>query len=164
MIVVSFVFLYLGVHGFLHFSKTTTFLFDEKVSATHDFQEFQQKLDHFDSSSNDSFTQRYVVNTDMYNNSHVLIVYIGGEGSLGTSSVERGFHFYLAQTYGAVLAALEHRYYGKSQPYQDLSVEHLKYLSSYQALDDLAYFITYLKGIMFIFNLLLANFRKISRT
>jgi hypothetical protein len=123
-------------------------LFDEDVSA-HNFQTIEQKLDHFNSSSNITFLQRYVINTDLYNNSHVLIVYICGESPLTRSRVEKNFPFYLASVFGAVLAALEHRYYGESQPFKDdLSLEHLKYLSSHQALDDVAYFINFLKSFI----------------
>lgn len=35
---------------------------------------------------------------------------------------------------------LEHRYFGKSFPYQDLSEKYLKHLTIQQAIDDLAYF------------------------
>lgn len=44
----------------------------------------------------------------------------------------------------ANLVALEHRFYGKSQPFTDLKTENLKYLSSEQALSDIAHAITIL--------------------
>jgi len=47
-----------------------------------------------------------------------------------------------AQTYGALLVALEHRFYGESIPLEDLSTKNLAYLSSEQALADAANFIT----------------------
>jgi serine protease 16 len=37
--------------------------------------------------------------------------------------------------------ALEHRYYGVSHPFKNLTSENLRFLSSQQALHDLAYFI-----------------------
>ncbi|KHJ96031.1 hypothetical protein OESDEN_04016 [Oesophagostomum dentatum] len=46
-----------------------------------------------------------------------------------------------AQSFGAALFVLEHRFYGESQPKPDQSVENLKYLSSRQALGDIAEFI-----------------------
>ena len=49
-----------------------------------------------------------------------------------------------AQQFNAFMATLEHRYYGESQPFNDTSVEHLKYLSTEQALADTAAFIQYL--------------------
>lgn len=36
---------------------------------------------------------------------------------------------------------MEHRYYGVSQPFEDLSTEHLTFLNSKQALADIAHFI-----------------------
>ena len=43
--------------------------------------------------------------------------------------------------YGALFVVLEHRFYGDSQPFEDWTLDSLKYLSSEQALADLAYFI-----------------------
>lgn len=43
--------------------------------------------------------------------------------------------------HNALLITLEHRYYGASQPFENWSTENLKFLSSEQALADLAYFI-----------------------
>lgn len=51
-----------------------------------------------------------------------------------------------AQAFGAVVAAVEHRFYGGSQPFGDLSTDHLRYLSSQQALADLAATITALQA------------------
>lgn len=47
-------------------------------------------------------------------------------------------------SHGALLTALEHRFYGKSQPFDDLSKESLGYLSAEQALSDLAHFLNFL--------------------
>jgi len=41
------------------------------------------------------------------------------------------------------VVSLEHRYYGKSTPFDTFSTENLKYLSSKQALFDLAVFRQY---------------------
>ncbi|CAG9839386.1 unnamed protein product [Diabrotica balteata] len=46
-----------------------------------------------------------------------------------------------ARKYKPILFELEHRYYGKSHPTEDLSTENLVYLTSQQALADLAFFI-----------------------
>lgn len=53
----------------------------------------------------------------------------------------------MAEQFGGAIFALEHRFYGKSRPFDDLSTEHLKYLSSEQALHDLALFIASLDKI-----------------
>ena len=47
---------------------------------------------------------------------------------------------------------LEHRYYGESMPTANLSVDNLKYLTSEQALEDIAHFVKY-----FIKNMSLEN-------
>lgn len=49
----------------------------------------------------------------------------------------------LAKKFGAAVVSLEHRYYGKSSPFKSHSTENLKYLSSKQALFDLAAFRQY---------------------
>ena len=47
----------------------------------------------------------------------------------------------LAAEAGAMTVALEHRFFGESYPTRDMSDTSLKYLSSNQALADLARFI-----------------------
>ena len=71
--------------------------------------------------------------------------FLGGEGPLRPSSV--GDHFVVslyAAKFGALVVSLEHRFYGESIPYEDSSTEHLRFLSSQQALADAAYFRNYL--------------------
>ncbi|CAI9272301.1 unnamed protein product [Lactuca saligna] len=48
--------------------------------------------------------------------------------------------YVLAKKFGAALVTLEHRYYGKSSPFKSLTTKNLKFLSSKQALFDLAAF------------------------
>ncbi|PPS14860.1 hypothetical protein GOBAR_AA05722 [Gossypium barbadense] len=48
--------------------------------------------------------------------------------------------YVLAKKFGAAVVSLEHRYYGKSSPFKSHTMENLKYLSSKQALFDLAVF------------------------
>eukprot|EP00286_Rhodomonas_abbreviata_P001794 CAMPEP_0181289514 /NCGR_PEP_ID=MMETSP1101-20121128/921_1 /TAXON_ID=46948 /ORGANISM="Rhodomonas abbreviata, Strain Caron Lab Isolate" /LENGTH=382 /DNA_ID=CAMNT_0023393737 /DNA_START=329 /DNA_END=1477 /DNA_ORIENTATION=+ len=49
----------------------------------------------------------------------------------------------LAPKYGAMMFALEHRYYGPSNPFEDYATENFKYLNSEQALGDIASFHTF---------------------
>ncbi|KAL2346139.1 hypothetical protein Fmac_000139 [Flemingia macrophylla] len=56
----------------------------------------------------------------------------------------------LAKKFGAALISLEHRYYGKSSLFSSLETENLKYLSSKQALFDLAGF-RYYQGSVKLF-------------
>ena len=51
------------------------------------------------------------------------------------------FPMIVGADHNALLMSLEHRYYGDSQPFDDWSVENLKYLTSMQALADVAHFI-----------------------
>jgi hypothetical protein len=49
----------------------------------------------------------------------------------------------LAKKFGAAVVTPEHRYYGKSSPFKQLTTENLRFLSSKQALFDLAVFRQY---------------------
>lgn len=49
----------------------------------------------------------------------------------------------VAKKFGAALVSPEHRYYGKSSPFNSLTTENLQFLSSKQALFDLAVFRQY---------------------
>lgn len=66
---------------------------------------------------------------------------IGGEGEATAKWMVEGAWIDYAQRFGALCFQLEHRYYGKSMPTVDLSTKNLQYLSSQQALADLATFI-----------------------
>ena len=48
----------------------------------------------------------------------------------------------LAAETNAAMFLLEHRFYGQSHPTEDMAIENMKYLSSRQALEDLATFMT----------------------
>lgn len=66
---------------------------------------------------------------------------IGGEGEATAKWMTQGAWIQYAKEHNALCFQLEHRFYGKSHPTEDLSNDNLKYLSSEQALADLAYFI-----------------------
>jgi len=53
---------------------------------------------------------------------------------------------YMAQKYNARVFVLEHRYYGLSQPFDNLETKNLRWLNSEQALEDLANFIVWAKS------------------
>ena len=77
---------------------------------------------------------------------------VGGEGPALTPDVVTtgGVHCALmcqmAKDRGALIVALEHRFYGASQPTGDLSIQSLRFLSSTQALADAAALITSLNA------------------
>jgi len=56
--------------------------------------------------------------------------------------MKKGAWIHYAKQFGALCFQLEHRFYGKSHPTEDISTDNLRYLSSEQALADLAYFIS----------------------
>lgn len=119
-----------------------------------------QSLDHFDQNNAATFQQRYFM-TDRYivENpvSEFTFLCVGGEGpgfdkSVLLDSVHcTGDMLELAKTLSnnyqvsVHVYALEHRYYGSSYPSFDdespVTIQNLKYLSSRQALEDLAHFV-----------------------
>nr|XP_013189334.1 unnamed protein product [Amyelois transitella] len=70
---------------------------------------------------------------------------IGGEGSADPRWLVKGAWIEYAQRFKALCISLEHRFYGESHPTKDLSTKNLQYLSSSQALADLASFISAMK-------------------
>ncbi|KAF7272437.1 hypothetical protein GWI33_014783 [Rhynchophorus ferrugineus] len=104
---------------------------------------FTQTLDHFDIGNLATWQQRYYVNDDFISSSrNVAFLMIGGEGEATDVWMTNGAWTNYGKNLSAILFQLEHRYYGKSHPTEDLSVENLKFLTSQQALADIAAFIT----------------------
>ncbi|XP_043536878.1 thymus-specific serine protease [Chiloscyllium plagiosum] len=102
---------------------------------------FPQPLDHFNRRNNGTFKQRYWVNANLWEpRLGPVFLFIGGEQVLLSSSVLAGEHVDLAQKYRALLVSLEHRYYGKSINPDGLTNQNIQFLSSQQALADLATF------------------------
>ena len=65
---------------------------------------------------------------------------ITGEGALSPHWLNTGAMVDLGVPSNALMFALEHRFYGQSHPLGDTSTKSLAYLSSEQALADLAEF------------------------
>lgn len=105
---------------------------------------YKNSIDHFDAKNTETFNQRYYENLSFVPEGgfKVAILYFGGEGTLGSSSVLAGSHVDLAKKLNAAMFGLEHRFFGESQPFDDLSTEHLRYLTIDQAMADLASFIS----------------------
>ncbi|TDH71681.1 hypothetical protein CCR75_004417 [Bremia lactucae] len=100
-------------------------------------------LDHFAPVSKRLlWNQRYQVNEEFWGgHGFPVFLYIGGEGPLGPKAItNHTFIYFLAEQHHALLVALEHRFYGRSYPTTDMSLPNLAYLSSEQALADLAHF------------------------
>ncbi|XP_028319763.1 thymus-specific serine protease [Gouania willdenowi] len=103
---------------------------------------FTQKLDHFNGADSRQWKQRYFVNDVFYKPGGPVFLMIGGEGPANPAWMKQGTWLTYAQKLGALCLMLEHRFYGKSHPTLDLSIDNLRYLSSRQALADLAHFRT----------------------
>ncbi|XP_077192685.1 thymus-specific serine protease isoform X2 [Paroedura picta] len=100
-----------------------------------------QPLDHFNRQDQRTFHQRFWINEQYWRRpSGPIFLYIGGESSLSMYSVLSGHHVELAHKYGALLVALEHRFYGASLNSDGLQDQNLLFLSSQQALSDLVAF------------------------
>ena len=103
---------------------------------------FQQDIDHTGQLTGQTFGQRYWVDSSYASQVETapVIYHICGEGD-----AEQGYFLHdnaieWAKTLGAHLVYLEHRYYGKSLPFADLSSDHLKYLTLNNEIEDLASF------------------------
>lgn len=104
-------------------------------------KKFSQLITHKDPKKG-TFTQRYYVDeTYGPSDSAPVFFYICGESSCN-SNVFNGAIRRQAQKFGAKMVALEHRYYGNSVPTKTLSTKDLAYLTTEEALEDLAYFQT----------------------
>lgn len=100
---------------------------------------FTQLIDHNNPASG-TFPQRYYVDFSYWNGtSFPVFLYIGGEGVL--SGTPRGYAATIAQELGALIVALEHRWYGASVPGDITSTSQLQTtLTVEQAIADLASF------------------------
>lgn len=113
---------------------------------------FDQLLDHGNPSLG-TFKQRYWYNTEFYNGPGSPVVVNApteenGEyytGFITNVTVVGAF----AQAVGGAAVLLEHRYWGESSPYQNLTAETLQHLTLDNAVDDLIYFA---RNISFLFD------------
>ncbi|XP_054855282.1 thymus-specific serine protease [Eublepharis macularius] len=101
----------------------------------------RQPLDHFNRQNPFTFNQRFWINEEFWRHPDgPVFLYIGGESALSMFSVLSGHHVEMAEKYGALLVALEHRFYGASLNPDGLEDHNLFYLSSQQGLSDLVSF------------------------
>ena len=115
----------------------------ESVSkAQFDEMWYDQKLDHFDITGSPLWRQRYWYNFAHYEEGGPALIMIGGEGEASPGWLNYGIWTKYAEENNAALFLLEHRFYGQSHPTEDMATENMRYLSSRQALEDLATFMT----------------------
>ena len=99
-----------------------------------------ETVDHFSDQSG-TFTQKFCEDAEFHVPGGPVFLHIGGEGPMSsTGFTGRTVNHCLAQVFGGTTVALEHRFHGKSQPFDSLPTEHLDLLTSRQALHDLVQF------------------------
>jgi pimeloyl-ACP methyl ester carboxylesterase len=103
---------------------------------------FHQKIDHsLAASTTKTFAQRYWVSQYDFGHdeSTPILLRICGEAACENHAHTDGVHS-MATALGARVVYLEHRYYGKSQPFADLSSKNLRYLTLQNVIEDTAEF------------------------
>lgn len=101
---------------------------------------FTQILNPEDQNDARTFEQRYFVNSDYATGPGApVIFYICGEAACSAAELNANTQN-LAKIFGAYRVALEHRYYGQSQPFTTLTTDNLQYLKTQFALEDLSRF------------------------
>jgi hypothetical protein len=114
----------------------------EDLAATTE-DSLDQVLNHDDPSDLRTFKQRYYINRGYAVGANPpVVLYVCGEAICEARELG-GAVAAQAKKLGAVMVALEHRYYGKSVPLGRLTAENLKYLTIGAALKDLAKFQQY---------------------
>ncbi|CAJ0599174.1 unnamed protein product [Cylicocyclus nassatus] len=108
---------------------------------------FENSVDHFNSSNTATYQQRYWYNQQWYKQNGPVFLMLGGESAEDPYWVQDATLEWtkMAADNGAFVFLLEHRYYGESKPTKDMSTSNLVYLSSAQALEDMAAFIVGMK-------------------
>ncbi|KAK6740638.1 hypothetical protein RB195_008853 [Necator americanus] len=108
---------------------------------------FTNKVDHFNSSNSGVYQQRYWYNNQWYKKGGPVFLMLGGESAESPYWVQDATLEWtkMAVDNGAFVFLIEHRYYGLSKPTPDMSTKNLVYLSSAQALEDMAAFIVGMK-------------------
>jgi pimeloyl-ACP methyl ester carboxylesterase len=101
---------------------------------------YEQRVNPHDPKDSRTFEQRYYFD-DTYaaGPDSPVFFYLCGEATCQPSSLGGAIAEH-AKTHHAYLISLEHRYYGKSQPFAQLTTENLAYLTSDNALLDAAAF------------------------
>uniref|UniRef100_UPI001ED81C5E thymus-specific serine protease n=1 Tax=Scatophagus argus TaxID=75038 RepID=UPI001ED81C5E len=134
----------------LQLQKAQQHLLTQAASGRQPFQQVKegrihQRLDHFNRQDVNTFPQRFFVNEAYWQSPDgPVFLFIGGEGPIFKFDVLAGHHVDMAEEHGALLLALEHRFYGDSINPDGLNTENLADLSSQQALVDLAVFHQYI--------------------
>ncbi|CAH9087127.1 unnamed protein product [Cuscuta epithymum] len=139
VVLLSFLYITNGVVVSRHLQRSSS---ESSKYLTRDELWFNQTLDHFSPYDHRKFSQRYYEFLDNFRvPDGPIFLKICGESAC--NGIPNDYISVLAKKFGAAVVSLEHRYYGKSSPFKSLTTENLKYLSSKQALFDLAAFRQY---------------------
>ncbi|XP_068639844.1 probable serine protease EDA2 isoform X2 [Aristolochia californica] len=133
---------WLPSHGYVLESRLLNMNSNTAAYLTREEQWINQTVDHFSPTDHRQFQQRYFEFLDYFQapDGPIFLKICGESACNGISNDYLGA---LAKKFGAAVVSLEHRYYGKSSPFKSLATENLRYLSSKQALFDLAVFRQY---------------------
>ena len=104
---------------------------------------FENNVDHFSANDARTYKQRYWYNDKFFSGKEKhgpVFLYICGEWTC-TPPDEQMYPMMVGAEHEALHVSLEHRYYGESQPFDSWATENMEYLSSKQALADIAHFI-----------------------
>lgn len=105
---------------------------------------FDQLIDHANPSLG-TFEQRYWYGAEYWKGpgSPIIMVNPGEQAADGfniTYTTAQRLTGLMAQKVGGAVVVLEHRYWGESSPYENLTVENLKYLTLENSIKDNTYF------------------------
>ncbi|KAJ1825392.1 hypothetical protein LPJ56_002696 [Coemansia sp. RSA 2599] len=100
---------------------------------------FSQPVDHF-GLNDDVWQQRYQLNATFYKPGGPIIVVTPGEDAISNYYTDRSYFNTLAQQTDGLVVAVEHRFYGDSNPMPDLSGASLKFHTIDNVLEDFATF------------------------
>lgn len=119
--------------------KETGFRLDKMLES----RIFEQRLNHDDPSDTRTFKQRYYLDkTYASGDDAPVLFFLCGEATCTELDLQGAVRTH-ASKHKAVLVALEHRYYGESQPFDQLTTENMAFLSTANALKDAAAFQRY---------------------
>jgi len=116
----------------------------EGTNGTNGWGTFDQLIDHANPSLG-TFKQRYWYGTQYWKGpgSPIIMVCPGEQAADGfnvTYTSSQRLTGMFAQKVGGAVVILEHRYWGESSPYDELTVKNLQYLTLSNSLKDLTYF------------------------
>ncbi|XP_028179351.1 putative serine protease K12H4.7 [Ostrinia furnacalis] len=107
----------------------------------------RQPVNHFDPIDTRTWKMRYFQRHDMWKPKKPIYLFLGGEGPASPVFLKTGIMYDLANETNGAMFASEHRYYGKSKPFQNFTSENLAYLSARQALADSARLLKLIKSM-----------------